>query len=74
MVAGVTRGAVMGLDFVPGPDRRRTTLVVSGQPRIDQAGYLPRRLIAAEPFLEPGLALALTVLEAVSLAPALEGM
>ncbi|MGD0838589.1 MAG: hypothetical protein ABSB49_18285 [Polyangia bacterium] len=73
MVAGDTRGAVMGLDFVPGPQKERTVLVMSQHPRIDQAGYLPRRLIAAEPLLEPALALALTVLEAVSLAPALQG-
>jgi hypothetical protein len=35
-------------------------------------GYVPRKLIAAEPYLEHGLALALTLVEAVSLGPALE--
>lgn len=74
MVAGESKGAVLGLDFVPGQGKARTTLVVSQHPRIDQAGFLARRLIAAEPWLEHGLSLALTIVEAVSLAPALEGM
>lgn len=74
MIVGDSKGAVLGLDFVPGPGRTRTTLVVSQHPRIDQAGFLSRKLIAAEPFLEHGLALALTIVEAVSLAPALEGL
>ena len=73
MVAGETKGAVLGLDFVPGQTRGRSTLVVSQHPRLDQAGYFPRKLIAAEPLLEHGMALALTIVEAVSLAPALEG-
>jgi hypothetical protein len=74
MVAGDSKGAVLGLDFVPGSSKARTTMVMSQHPRIDQAGYLSRKLIAAEPFLEQGLALALTIVEAVSLAPALEGL
>jgi hypothetical protein len=74
MVAGETKGAVLGLDFVSGPSKGRTTLVVSQHPRLDQAGYFPRKLIAAEPLLEHGLALALTIIEAVSLAPTLEGL
>jgi len=74
MVAGDSKGAVLGLDFVPGQSKAGTTLVVSQHPRIDQAGFLARKLIAAEPLLEHGLSLALTIVEAVSLAPALEGM
>jgi hypothetical protein len=74
MVAGDTQGAVLGLDFLPGPGKGRTTLVVSQHPRLDQAGFLPRKLIEAEPFLEHGLSLALTIVEAVSLVPALERM
>jgi carbon monoxide dehydrogenase subunit G len=74
MVAGDTKGAVLGLDFLPGPGKGRTTLVVSQHPRLDQAGFLPRKLIEAEPLLEHGLSLALTIVEAVSLAPALERM
>jgi hypothetical protein len=74
MVAGDTKGAVLGLDFLPGPSKGRTTLVVSQHPRLDRAGILPRKLIEAEPFLEHGLSLALTIVEAVSLVPALERM
>jgi hypothetical protein len=74
MVAGDTQGAVLGLDFLPGQARGRTTLVMSQHPRMDQAGFVPRKLIEAEPFLEHGLALALTVVEAVSLVPVLEKM
>lgn len=74
MVAGEGKGAVLGLDFVPGRGKARTTLVVSQHPRMDQTGFLARKLIAAEPLLEHGLSLALTIVEAVSLAPALEGM
>jgi hypothetical protein len=48
--------------------------VVSQHPRLDRAGILPRKLIEAEPFLEHGLSLALTIVEAVSLVPALERM
>ncbi len=74
MVAGDGKGAVLGLDFLPGRGKARTTMVVSQHPRIDQTGFLARKLIAAEPLLEHGLSLALTIVEAVALAPALEGM
>jgi len=47
---------------------------MSQHQRIEQAGFLPRKLIEAEPFLEHGLTLALTVVEALSLVPALEKM
>jgi hypothetical protein len=74
MVAGDTAGAVLALDFLPGRDKGRTTVVMSQHSRMDQAGFFPRKLIEAEPFLEHGLALALAVVEAVSLVPALERM
>jgi hypothetical protein len=73
MLEGDSKGAVLGLDFVPAQNKSRATLVVSQHPRIDRAGYVPRKLIAAEPLLEHGLSLALTIVEAVALAPALEG-
>ena len=72
MVAGDCKGAVMGIDVVPTKPSGDATLVLSQHPRLDMAGYVARKLIAAEPFLEHGLALALTLVEAVSLAPALE--
>jgi hypothetical protein len=74
MVAGDSKGAVMGIDVVPatpGPSGG-STLVLSQHPRLDMAGYVARKLIAAEPFLEHGLALALTLVDAVSLGSALE--
>jgi hypothetical protein len=74
MVEGDSKGAVMGLDFEPTQNKTRASLVVSQHPRIDRAGFVPRKLIAAEPLLEHGLSLALTILEAVALAPALEGL
>jgi len=74
MVAGDCLGAVLGLDFLPAPSKGRTTVVMSQHQRIEQAGFLPRKLIEAEPFLEHGLTLALTVVEALSLVPALEKM
>jgi hypothetical protein len=72
MVAGDTKGAVMGIDILPAKPIGGSTMVLSEHPRLDMAGYVARKLIAAEPFLEHGLALALTLVKAVSLAPALE--
>lgn len=72
MVDGDNTGAVMGIDVLPGKPAGRSTLILSQHPRLDTAGYVARKLIAAEPFLEHGLALALTLVEAVALAPALE--
>ena len=72
MVAGDTQGAVLGIDVLPAKPAGRATLVLSQHPRLDMAGYVARKLIAAEPFLEHGLALALTLVDAVSLGLALE--
>jgi len=72
MVAGDSKGAVIGIDVMPSRPSGRSMLVLSQHPRLDMAGYVARKLIAAEPFLEHGLALALTLVEAVSLSPALE--
>lgn len=71
MVDGDCTGAVLGLDVVQARGAGRSILVLSRHPRLDRAGYVPRKLIAAEPLLEQGLALALTLVEAVALAPAL---
>jgi hypothetical protein len=71
-VLGDGKGAIMALDVVPGRVAGHSTIVLSQHPRMDRAGYVARKLIAAEPFLEHGLALALTLIDAVALAPALE--
>ena len=72
MVAGEREGALLGMDVVTGEGAARPAIVLSEQPRADRAGFLPRKLVMAEPYLEHGLALALAVVDAASLLPALE--
>jgi len=72
MVAGETKDAVMAVDILPGRSVGSATLVLAQQPRIHRAGYVAGKLVAAEPLLEHGLSLALTLLSGVSLGPALE--
>jgi hypothetical protein len=66
--AGDWTGAMMGVDIVDGPPAR---LLLTSNPRIDASGYVPRRLIAAEPLLEHGLALGLAFVDAQALVRAL---
>jgi hypothetical protein len=73
MVAGDRMGALMGIDAVASATGAGTIVVLSEHPRLDRAGFVARKLIAAEPFLEHGLALALTLVDAVLLGPALAG-
>ncbi len=70
-VDGDGKGALMALDLVPGRTPERAVVVLSQHPRIDKAGYVARKLIAAEPLLEHGLALALTLVDAIALGSAL---
>lgn len=72
MVAGDTKDAVMAVDVLPGRSAASAMLVLSQHPRMDRSGFVARKLIAAEPLLEHGLSLALTLVDAVSLGPALE--
>ncbi len=72
MVAGDREGALIGLDAVTDKESGGRAIVLSEQPRADRAGFLPRKLVAAEPYLEHGLALALALVDAVSLVPALD--
>jgi hypothetical protein len=72
LVAGDREGAIMGIDVVPGKNGQRPVVVWSEHPRLDRAGLVPRRLIAAEAFLEHGLSLALALADSASLLPALE--
>jgi hypothetical protein len=67
---GDWRGAVMGWDVVASGGG--AAAVLSLHPRVETTGYLPRKLIAAEPLLEQGLALGLAYVDAVSLLRALE--
>ena len=72
MLSGDREGALMGIDVVVSRSLGGAALILSEHPRLDQAGYAARKLIAAEPYLEHGLALALTLVHAASLGPALE--
>jgi hypothetical protein len=72
MVAGDREGALMGIDVVSAKKPAGLAVVLSEQPRLDRAGFVARKLVAAEPYLEHGLALALTLADAASLVPALE--
>ena len=62
---GDWRGPVMGWD-VAGKGSGATA-ALSLHPRLELTGYLPRKLIEAEPLLEQGLALGLAYVNAVSL-------
>ncbi|MGB8294885.1 MAG: hypothetical protein WCG85_05610 [Polyangia bacterium] len=69
-VAGACQGAAMGLDLFPA--NAGTALVLSLHPRLEKAGYVPRKSIASEPLLEHGLSLGLAVVDVVSLVHALD--
>ena len=71
MVAGQREGALIGIDMVPGERSGGPAVVLSEHPRLDRSGFIGRKLIAAEPYLEHGLALALALADAASLLPAL---
>jgi hypothetical protein len=62
-------GAIIGIDIAEtaGPPR----LLFTTNPRVDRTGFIPRRLIAAEPLLEHGLGLGLAFVNAEALARAL---
>lgn len=61
---GDWRGAVMGWDVLPAAP---SVAVFSLHPRVETTGYLPRKLIEAEPLLEHGLALGLAYVDALAL-------
>jgi hypothetical protein len=69
---GDWRGPVMGWDVAAGAgaassQAMATVAAFSLHPRLELTGYLPRKLIEAEPLLEHGLALGLAYVNAVSL-------
>jgi hypothetical protein len=72
---GDWQGAVMGWDVLPGPASGGPgcLAVLATHPRVDATGYLPRKLIEAEPLLEHGLALGLAYVNALSLLDAIVG-
>jgi hypothetical protein len=74
--SGDWEGAALGWDLFPGARPRdaaaASTALFSIHPRLDKAGYVPRKFIEAEPLLEHGLALGVAYVDALSLLRALE--
>lgn len=69
VIDGATRGAVLGWQAFPDPARATAAIaVLSEHPRLDASGYVARKMIAAEPLMEPALALALTYADAAAVA------
>ena len=69
-LAGACQGAEMGLDLLP--SGAATAVVLSLYPRVEKAGYVPRKSIDSEPLLEHGLSLGLAVVDTISLVRALD--
>jgi hypothetical protein len=69
-VAGATRGAVFRWQTFVAPSG--PVSVLSMHPRLDAAGFIEKRMIAAEPLLEHALALALTYVNAAAVADAFQ--
>ena len=69
-VAGDCQGAAMGLDLLP--SGAGTAAALSLYPRLEKAGYVPRKSIESEPLLEHGLSLGLAVVDAITIARALD--
>lgn len=70
-IAGSGTGAVWA--FVARARAGGARVVFSLHPRLDRLGMVPRKFIDAEPLLEPGLALAVAYVYAMSLAYTLPG-
>src|SRR6185503_7245144 len=71
VVEGDIRGAVLGWDVQPTERADQSLAILSMHPRLDCAGFVERRLIAAEPLLEHALAVALTYVDAAAMAASL---
>ncbi len=69
VIEGATRGAVLAWHALPVRESPGQALaILAMHPRLDAAGFVERRLIAAEPLLEHGLALALAYVDAAAVA------
>ena len=60
----------MGLDLLP--LGTATAAVLSMYPRLEKAGYIPRKSIESEPLLEHGLSLGVALVDAISLVRTLD--
>jgi hypothetical protein len=65
--AGDWSGPALGFDVVAGATPQESVAVLTLHPRIENTGFVARRLVRAEPLLEHGLALGLAYVNAVSL-------
>jgi hypothetical protein len=74
VIAGATKGAVLGWQVFPASASPATQAgaaaitVLSEHPRLDQSGYVARKMIEAEPLMEHALALALTYADLAAVA------
>jgi hypothetical protein len=69
-MAGACQGAAMGLDLLA--SGAATAAVLSLYPRLEKAGYVPRKSIESEPLLEHGLSLGVALVDAITLVRALD--
>jgi hypothetical protein len=74
VIAGATKGAVLGWQVFPASASpamqagAAAVTVLSEHPRLDQSGYVARKMIEAEPLMEHALALALTYADLAAVA------
>jgi hypothetical protein len=68
---GDWKGAAMAVTAMPGATPTTSVAAMALHPRLDTTGYIPRKLIEAEPLLEHGLAVGLGYVDAASLIEAL---
>jgi hypothetical protein len=71
-IEGDIRGAVLGWEALPGDLPSTSLAVLSMHPRLDAAGFIQRKLIAAEPLLEHAFAIAMTYANAAAVADSLD--
>jgi len=72
VIAGATKGAVLQWQVFPAPPSglpgQAALAVLSEQPRLDESGYVARKMIESEPLMEHALALALTYADVAAMA------
>jgi hypothetical protein len=71
-IDGDTRDAVLAWQAPPGDKPDSSIAVLSMHPHLDAAGFIQRKLIAAEPLLEHGFAVALAYVDAAAVAESLD--
>ena len=77
VVDGATKGAVLAWQVFSAAaplrgSRAGAIAVLSGHPRLDESGYVARKMIESEPLMEHALGLALTYADAAAMADRLD--